>query len=55
LLEAGSRNGSSLAFFLENPERKLTKKILNKRDQRAKEKKQRQWERNLRFSMSSDF
>lgn len=48
-------NANEKKAIQRNPERKLTKKILNKRDQRAKEKKQRQWERNLRSSMSSDF
>lgn len=38
-----------------NPERKLSKRGLIKKEQKGKVKRQKQWERNLRTSMSLDF
>lgn len=45
-------NANDKAAVKRNPERKLTKRVLNKRELKAKERKCKNWERNLRSIMS---
>lgn len=48
-------NANDKMAITKNPERKLSKRGLSRKDQKQKLKKQKQWERNLRTTMSLDF
>ncbi|XP_052068399.1 G patch domain and ankyrin repeat-containing protein 1-like [Mytilus californianus] len=48
-------NANDKMAITKNPERKLSKRGLIKKDQKQKVKRQKQWERNLRTTMSLDF